>query len=300
MRKLLAIFIIAGAAPAGAQNAPESLNVAMYAPAAAFPDSSARLAYMQGLAKAVQQKTGIPTSGKIYVRLGDLVAAKPDFAVIDGQCLAAHSPGQILASAVVGGETAQPWALYTRGGESLATLRGKKLVYVKTGCRDADFLDNAMLDGEVKTNTFFGALVDKPDVSAAVLTVRDYKAADAVFAPAPTARGLTKTYDAGPVPNPGFVAMKPFPAPLLEGVRDAVLSYGGGGGIDGWRAAAPGGYQALGGRMGARAKRPIFAAPDVVRPFEGDQDMLVVPASKYEQATVKTHFWEPEPLVGAE
>src|SRR5262249_37085610 len=144
----------------------------------------------------------------------------------------------------------------------------------------------------------FGALVDKPDVTGAVLTVRDYKAANAVFAPAPTARGLTKTYDAGPVPNAGFVAMHPFPGPLLDGVRDAVVGYGSGGGIDGGRAAAQASYQALGGRMGARVKRPVFAAPDVVH--LDDQDVLVVPASKYEQATVKQHFWEPEPQVGAE
>jgi hypothetical protein len=298
MRTSLVILVVLGALPAAAQQAPEQLTVAMYAPAAAFSDSSARLAYMQGLAKAVQQRTGVPTSGKIYVRLGDLLAAKPDFAVIDGQCLAAHSPGQLLASALVGGETAQPWALYTRGGESLATLRGKKLVYVKTGCRDSDFLDNAMLDGEVKTGAFFGALIDKPDVTGAVLAVRDYKAADAVFAPASSAKGLTKAYDAGSVPNPGFVALKPFPAALLDGVRDAVLSYGGGGGIDGWRAAVPASYQALGGRMGARAKRPVFAAPDVVR--LDDQDVIVVPQSKYEQASVKHHFWEPEPLVGGD
>jgi hypothetical protein len=296
MRKLLVLVVIAGAATAAAQPAPEGLTVAMYAPAAAFSDSSARLAYIQGLAKAVQQKTGTPTSGKIYVRLGDLTAAKPDFAVIDGQCLATHSPGQILATAVIGGETAQPWALYTRGGETLATLRGKKLAYVKTSCRDSDFLDNAMLDGELKTAAFFSAVVDKPDVSGAVLTVRDYKAADAVFAPAVAARGLTKVYDAGSVPNPGFVALRPFPAPVLEGVREAVLAYGGGGGIDGWRAAAS--YQGLAGRMGSRAKRPVFAAPDVVH--LDDQDVLVVPASKYEQASVKQHFWAPEALVGAE
>src|SRR5215813_3828555 len=112
MRKLLAILLLV-AAPAAAQPVPEQLTVAMYAPAAAFSDSSARLAYMQGLAKAIQTKTGVATSGKIYVRLGDLVGAKPDFAVIDGQCLAAHNPGTLLASAVIGGETAQPWALYT-------------------------------------------------------------------------------------------------------------------------------------------------------------------------------------------
>jgi hypothetical protein len=286
-------LVTASATAVRAQQAPEQVTVAMYAPAAAFADSSARLAYIQGLAKAIQQKSGVPTSGKIYVRLGDLLAAKPDFAIVDGQCLAAQKLGTgVLASAVSGGETAAAWGLYTRGGETLATLKGKKLVYVKTGCRDSDFLDNAMLDGELKTGGFFGALLDKPDVAGAIATVRDYKAADAVFAPAAQARGLSKVYDAGSVPNVGFVAMKAFPAPLVEGVRDAVVGYGGGGGIDGWRAAAQSAYGGLGARMSARPKRLVFAAPDVVR--LDDQDVLVLPAARYEQAGVKQHFWDGE------
>ncbi len=284
------IFVVATLAAASAA-ADEQLTIAMYAPAAAFADSSARVAYIQGLAKAIQQKTGQATTGKIFVRLGDLLAAKPDFAIVDGQCLAAHAPGPILASAVAGGDTQQGWGLYTRGGETLASLKGKKLVMVKTGCRDTDFLDNAMLESEVKTANYFGALVDKPDVAGAIATVRDYKAADAVFAPAGQARGLTKVYDAGSVPNAGFVALKTFPAATQDAVRDAVLAYGGGGGIDGWRAAAQASYSGLGARMGARSRRPVFAVPDVVR--LDDQDLLVLPASRYEQATVKQHFWEP-------
>lgn len=289
MKKIIVLMVALAAA--GSAAADEQLTVAMYAPAAAFADSSARVAYIQGLAKAIQQKTGQATTGKIFVRLGDLLAAKPDFAIIDGQCLAAHAPGPILASAVGGGDTQQGWGLYTRGGETLATLKGKKLVTVKTGCRDTDFLDNAMLESEVKTASYFGSLVEKPDVAGAVATVRDYKAADAVFAPAGQARGLTKVYDAGTVPNAGFVALKTFPAATQDAVRDAVLAYGAGGGIDGWRAAAQASYAGLGARMGARSRRPVFAVPDVVR--LDDQDVLVLPASRYEQVTVKQHFWEP-------
>src|SRR5262249_28811248 len=155
----------------------------LYAPAAAFGDSSARLAYVQGLAKAIQQKTGIPTSGKAYVRMADLISAKPDFGVIDGQCLAERIPGTLLATAVVGGETTQLWSLYTRG-DALTALKGKKLAFAGTGCRDADFLDNALLNGELKTKAFFAVVMEKPDVAGAVAAVRDYKSADAVFAPA--------------------------------------------------------------------------------------------------------------------
>ena len=300
MRKLLAfvpMLLVAGDAAAQSSQAP--ITVAMYAPAAAFADSSARLAYVQGLARTIGQRTGAPTTGKAFVRLADLLASKPDFAIIDGQCLAARqASGALLATAVIGGDLTQPWGLYGRGGDTrLASLAGKKLAYVRTGCRDSDFLDNAMLDGEVKTSAFFGALIDKPDVTAAVLTVRDYRQADAVFAPASQARGLARVYDAGPVPNPGFVALKSHPTALLDGVRDAVLSYGSGGGIDGWRPAAPAAYAALGGRLQARPKRLVFAPPDIVRLGEGD--VLVLPASRYEQATVKQHFWEPSPVTTA-
>jgi hypothetical protein len=281
--------LVLAASTAHAQQG-EPMTVAIYAPGAAFADSSARLAYVQGLARAIQQKTGTPITGKAFVRLGDLLAAKPDFAVIDGQCLASKNHGQLLATAAIGGDVQQPWGLYARG-DSLASLKGKKLAYVKTGCRDGEFLDNAMLDGEVKTGSFFGALVEKPDVAGAVSTVRDVKAADAVFAPAAQARGLSKVYDAGPVPNPGFVVLKPAPAAFMEQVREAVLGYGSGGGIDGWRAAAPALYSGLGGKFGARPKRLVFAPPEVVR--LDDPDVLVVPQSRFEQAPVKQHFWEP-------
>src|SRR5262245_40739052 len=102
--RAMVIVALISAAPAvsHAQTAaPAQLTVGMYAPTAAFADSGARLAYVQGLAKAIQTKTGIPTTGKAYVRLSDLLAAKPDFAIVEGLCIAAKSPGQVLATAVI-------------------------------------------------------------------------------------------------------------------------------------------------------------------------------------------------------
>lgn len=289
---LLALVAVPGRKVA-AQAAPTQLNIAIYAPSAGFADSSARLSYVQGIAKAVQQKTGIPTTGKAYASWGSLMSAKPDFAIIDGQCIAAKSPGTLLAVASIGGSTTQSWALFTRG-DSLGELKGKKLAYVDTGCRDSDFLDNAMLESEVKTASYFGGLVKQSDAPGAVAAVRDYKKADAVFAPASAGRGLTKLFDTGQVPNPGFVQLnKQIPGQTANDVASAVLSYGAGvGGIDGWKGAAQNIYQSLAGRMGARSKKPIFAQPEVVR--VEDQDVLVIPESSYEQAAVKQHFWVPD------
>lgn len=284
--------LLATAAPgAWAEQGTAQISIAIYAPTATFPDSSARLAYVQGLARAIQQKTGIATAGKAYVRYDDLRKANPDFAIIDGLCVASRKPGTLLAVASVGGDVAQRWALFTRAGDSFASLKGKKLSYVKTGCRDTEFLENAMLESEVKVG-FFGGLVDKPDVAGAVAAVKDYKAADAVFSPVGQAKGLTKIFDSGSVPAPGFVALtRQGDQGLVDKVREAVLSYGAGGGIDGWKAASQAQYDSLTGRMGSRVKRPVFAIPEVVR-LE-DEDVLVVPESEFEQASVRQHFWEP-------
>lgn len=286
------VFLLAGTSPAKSQGQPEQLTLAIYAPSAAFSDSASRLTYIQGLAKTIEKKTGVPSKGASYTNLGQLVAARPDFAILDGQCIAGRGLGSVLASASVGGEAFQSWGLFTRG-ERMAELSGKKLAVVEMGCRDDDFLDHAMLEGE-KARRHFAALVKQMDVAGAVAAVRDYKKADAVFAPTGSVRGLTRVYDAGQVPNPGFVQLnKSISGEITGQVKEAVLGYGASGGIDGWKPAAEDLYRRLAGRMGARPKLPVFAPPEVVR-FE-DQDVLEPPKSTASDATVKQHFWEPQP-----
>jgi hypothetical protein len=272
-----------------AQQAPAQLSVALYAPSAAFRDSAARSAYVQGLAKAIQNKTGVPTTGKAYVRYSDLKGAKPDFAIIEGQCLAVGAPGPVLATAQIGSSTSQAWALFSRGDNFMA-LRGKKLAFMDTGCRDPDFLDNAMLDSEAKTKAHFTGMVGRPDAYGAVETVRSYKQADAVFAPVAQGAGLTKVFDTGLVPNPGFVQMnRNVSAGVASNVQAAVLAYGADQAIQGWKAAAS--YAGLSSQMSARVKKPVFAVPTPVR--IDDQDVVVIPQSKFEQATIRQHFWQP-------
>jgi hypothetical protein len=286
----LAFALLASpAADVDAQQAPGQLTIALYAPSAAFRDSAARSAYVQGLAKAVQAKTGIPTVGKAYVRYSDLKSSKPDFAIIEGQCLAVGAPGPVLATAQIGSSTSQAWALFTRG-DNFMGLRGKKLAFMDTGCRDTDFLDNAMLDSEAKVKSHFSTLIGKPDTSGAVETVRSYKQADAVFAPVGQGTGLTKIFDTGQVPNPGFVQLnRNVSGGVASNVQAAVLAYGADSAIAGWKPAAS--YAGLSGQMGARVKKPVFAVPVAVR--IDDQDVIVIPQSKFEQASIRQHFWQP-------
>ncbi len=72
------------------------------------------------------------------------------------------------------------------------------------GCNDAGFVDNAMLESEVDLS-FFGSLGEK-DLTGSIASVTSYKTAQAVFAPVGSAKGLSKVFDAGAVPNRAFAA----------------------------------------------------------------------------------------------
>mgnify|MGYP001559339720 FL=1 len=129
-------------------------------------------------------------------------------------------------------------------------LSGQKLAFVQTGCNDNAFIENAMLESELALS-FFGGLVGKPDLAAAVAEVASYKGAQGVFAPVGSQKGLTKAADAGSVPNPAFVQLNTKLAEGIAGkVQSAVVSYGGGGAISGWAEASKGQFTALSGRMG--------------------------------------------------
>jgi hypothetical protein len=286
---LAALALVKHVRRGDAQQVPAQLSVALYAPGVAFADAQQRAAYVSALAKAIQSKTGITTSGKAYTRLADLKAAKPDFAIIDGQCLAQQGFGTVMATASIGGSTTQAWAFFSRG-DGFQALQGKKLAFMETGCRDNDFIDNAMLDSEARAKSHFGALIGKPDIAGAVATVRDYKQADAVFAPVGLGKGLDQKFATGAVPNPGFVQINTkLPVGTASQVKDAVLGYGANAGIEGWK--APYAYAGFGGQLNARVKRPVFARPDVVQ--IQDQDVIVPPQSKFEQTGVRQHFWLP-------
>lgn len=214
------------------QSAPSSLTVGIYAPTVEFGTSQQRLQYVQALAKAIESNSGVKTSAQSFASLGALKKANVDFAIVDGQCYATNSSWKLLADANVGGGTTRTWGLYSSIGKEMQALRGKKLAYVQTGCSDDAFIDNAMLESEVDP-AHFGSRVGKPDLSAAIAEVASYKTAQAVFAPSGSAKGLTKLFDTGNVPNPAFVDFGgKLPPATVEKVSSAVLGYGGGGAIE--------------------------------------------------------------------
>jgi hypothetical protein len=281
---------VASAQPAPA---PQKLTIGLYAPSVEFGAAQARLAYVQSLAKAIEQNTGIKTFAQSYANVAALKKEGVDFAIIDGVCYATNLGWRLLATANIGGGTTRPWALYSSTGDTMQALKGKKLAFIATGCNDAGFVDNAMLESEVDP-AFFGARSGKPDLTAAIAEVASYKAAQAVFAPAGSAKSLSKVFDTGNVPNPAFVEISgKLPPTIVERVAASVIGYGAGGAIAGWNKPARELYTSLAGRMSKVVKTGILASPDPVR--IDAKDALIDPPSLRDTAVVdvRHHFIRP-------
>jgi hypothetical protein len=281
MRKHIILAIVAVAAvaavatPSRAQ--PTKLTIGIYAPSVEFGTAQQRLTYVQSLAKAIETNTGIKTEAQSFASLSALKSGKVDYAIVDGQCYATNLSWKLLANAEIGGGTTRSWALYSSEGDSMQSLKGKKLAYVQMACNDKAFIDNAMLESEVD-DSFFSARVGKPDLTAAVAEVASLKGASAVFAPSGSQKGLTKVFDTGSVPNPAFVQMNSsIPSATNDKVASAVTGFGGGGAIASWSSASKSPYSSLSGRMSKSSKKGVFAAPESVR--VDAKDVLVEPAT---------------------
>jgi hypothetical protein len=276
-----------------AQPAPAKITIGIYAPSVEFGTAQARLAYVQGLAKAIEQNTGIKTEAQSYANAGALKKDNVDFAIIDAQCYAQNLNWKLLAAANIGGGTTREWALFSSAGPDFQALKGKKLAFINTGCNDAGFVDNAMLESNLDAS-FFGARVGKADLAAAIAEVASYKTAQGVLAPTSAAKGMTKVWDAGTVPNPAFVDLSgKLPAATVDKVASAVIGYGGGGAISGWAKGDRAPYAGLAGRFGKVVKPGQLANPDPVR--MDSRDVLVEPPTLKDTALVdvRHHFVRP-------
>ena len=131
-------------------------------------------------------------------------------------------------------------------------------------------------------------------MTAAISEVASYKAAQAVFAPAGSGKGLTKVFDTGAVPNPAFVSIAgKLPAATIEKVAAAVIGFGGSGAIAGWSKPSREIYTALAGRMGRSSKAAVLATPEPVR--IDAKDALIEPPTLHDSALVdvRHHFVRP-------
>lgn len=286
---------LGAALPARAQQPAASITVAIYAPNAPFEGADARYSYVQRLAAHIGSVAGVPAKGQAFARAGDFEAAvkkgNVDFAIVDSVYLASRT-FKVIATATTGGATSQRWALFVGAGiPNFLGLQGKRLVYASAGPRDLAFIEHAMLDSEVNVNKFFSSRQGTPDVASAVAAVTLGKA-DAVVAPAGRGKGLRKIFDAGAVPNPGFVQVKTgLPDALVGSVSKAVLGFGAGGALDGWRGGGGDAFRGLAGQMGARTRKAAMSEPDVLR-LES-QDVLLLGKIDTTLPPLQHYFWTP-------
>jgi hypothetical protein len=292
--------LLAAALPALAQAQPAGgsgpLTIAIYAPNAPFEGGDARYAYVQRLASHIGNVAGTPARGVAFARAGDFEAAVKkgaiDFAIVDPVYLAARGGFKVIAQATSGGRTAVPWALFVGGGiTNVLSLQGKRLTYANASGRDLAFIEHALLESELNVAKFFGQKQGAPDVASAVAAVSLGKA-DAVLAPADRGKGLKKIYDAGTVPTPGFVQVKTaVPDAVVASVTKAVLGFGAGGALDGWRAGGGDAYRGLAGRMGARSRKAAMSEPDLLR-LES-QEVLLLGKLETVLPPIQHYFWMP-------
>lgn len=292
-RILLVLFLLTGVAGvASAQS--QQLKIGIFAPSVEFETAQARLAYVQGLAKAIEQNTGVRVQAYAYSSLGALKKDKLDFAIVESVCYATNLGWQLLANAKIDNSTSRQWALFSSGADSMLALRGKKLAYMQTGCNDSGFIDNAMLDSEVDKG-FFGSRQGANDLRGAIASVSSYKTAQAVFAPTTSsARSLNKVFDTGVVPNPAFVQIDgKLPNSISSKVAAAVLGYGGGGAISGWARPERGPYAALNGQLRPVNKTGVFAGPESAR--LDSKDIMNDPATvkDFDLVAARHHFERP-------
>jgi hypothetical protein len=283
---LPALLLASGTAEA---QAPTKLTIGIFAPTVEFGTAQARLAYAQGLAKAIEQNTGIKTEAQSYATFAALKKDNVDYAIIDGPCFSTNLNNKLLAVANVGGATTRIWALYSSAGDSMQSLKGKKLAYISLGCNDTGFVDNAMLESEVDA-AFFGARVGEKDLTGAIASVTSYKTAQAVFAPVGAAKGLSKVFDAGSVPNPAFVQLSQVSDTVSDKVAAAVIGYGGSGAISSWGKPAREPYQAFAAKLAPVRKAGVLANPEPVR--IDSRDVLLDPPTLKDAGSVavRHHF----------
>jgi ABC-type amino acid transport substrate-binding protein len=303
VKKLLAAIAVAALAAgvmSDARAADKPLTIAIFAPNAPFQSGGDRFTFINRLAQQVSSVAGVPATAKAFARSSDLEIAiknrQVDFAVIDGVYLAERGvPYQVLATATSGGDVAPRWALFSATASHVDELQGKKLRVTSTSGRDAEFLSNALFDGEVQVSKFFASQARAPEMAAAVAAVSLHKA-DAVFAPESMGGSLHKVFDVRDrVPNPAFCQVAAGLSPdLVNKVKTAVLGHGAAGpGLDGWKPSSGEPYHALAGRMGARTRRPVMVEPEVVKIEE--QDVLVPPPMEPGMPDLKALYWAPSP-----
>ena len=268
MLAMLAVLGVASTARA------DTLAVGLFAPTAPFPSTAARVELASRLGDQVGKALGQPASGKVFARASDFAAAvkKGEIAValVDATYLAvAGGSYTVLAEGLRGGEGAHGWQLIARGGGNIRALRGKRVLVPAIGGREADFLLDVLLGGEVARD-HFAKIEASPDTASALAALGLGKA-DAAVVPEGVAlpEGTSVVLELPPVTGPVLVAYGPLTAAQKTALAAAATGFSGDATITGFRAPEPDAIRRLAGRFSVPVKRGPLAVP-AIRLLVGD------------------------------
>jgi ethanolamine utilization microcompartment shell protein EutS len=178
---VLALVLAPGTAAA------DTLTIGLFAPTAPFPSTSARVELASKLGDQIGKAFGQPGTGKVFARAGDFSAAvkkgEVTVALVDATFLAATGGSfTVVAAGVRNGDTTHGWQLVARSADKIAALKGKRVLVPNVGGREADFVLNVLLGGEVGRD-FFAKIEAAPDTASA-LTALGLGKTDAAIVPA--------------------------------------------------------------------------------------------------------------------
>jgi ABC transporter, phosphonate, periplasmic substrate-binding protein len=265
------VAAVAIARPAAAQGA-GAVTVGLYAPTAPFAGTGDRVSFVNAVADHLAGAAGgRKVSGKVFSSAGAFAGAikkgEIQFAVVDAPYAAALGlPYKVLGAAVRSGSTSGPWVVVAPGGVArLGDLRGKKIVVPTVGAKEAAFVTNTLLEGEVDA-TFFGQILEAADARSAITMVSGGKA-DAALVPGgvDVPGGLTAVAQLHTVGWPMFVALPGAPDDLSKAFGGAIGKFSASGAFTGFIAADASLYRGLAGSFSRDNKRGPMAVPPPAR-----------------------------------
>jgi hypothetical protein len=243
----------------------EPINVGLFAPSAPFPSTAARVELASRLGVALGAALHGPAAGRVYARAADFAAAvktgEVTIALVDPAYLATAGGGYtVIAAALHAGDAERAWQLVARDGARLADLAGKRVLVPSLGGREADFVHNVLLGGELARG-FFAGIEAAPDAASALAALVLGKADAAAVPAGELPVGITVVLAAPALPNPVLVAYGAMPPASRAAVLAAAVAFEGDATITGFRAADPEAVRGVARRFAAPVRRAPFLVP---------------------------------------
>jgi hypothetical protein len=263
---------LAGALGSVAQAAP--ITVGLFAPSAPFPSTAARVELANQLGAAVGKALDVPGSGRVYARAVDFAAAvkrgEVTLALVDAAYLASSGGNftVIAASLNADARADRAWQLIASAGAKIADLQGKRVLVPSLGGREADFVFDVLLGGDVGRD-FFAKIEAAPDTASALVALELGKA-DAVVVPAgelPANAAELLKLPAPPalaaLPNPMLVVFGTMSQDERKAVLEAAKGFKGDATIPGFSVADPDAVPGVVRQFAAPVKHGPFLVPAV-------------------------------------